>query len=86
MTTTAQAPPETVTSGKLLVTCDEAAELLSLGRSLLFEMVADGRLGPEPVRFGRKSLFVLAELCDWTQARCPGRTAWLRMREGRANG
>jgi len=66
---------------KLLLTFTEAAALLNLSRSLLYEMAADGRLGPVPVRFPktRKALLGTDELLRWVSARCPPRAVWRAM-------
>ncbi len=79
-------PPAVPAPAKLLLTFAEAAELLNLSRSLLYEMDADGRLGPLPVRFPktRKALLRAKELTDWVDAGCPGRTKWLALQAGPA--
>lgn len=67
---------------KLLITPPGAARMLSCGRTMLYEMSADGRLGPEPVKFGRKVLYRVRELEDWVTAGCPCRNEWRKQRQG----
>ena len=67
----------TATPESLLVSAREAAELLGVGKSLLYQMASDGRLGPVPI-LGSK--YSRQELIDWVHKRCPAREQWLRMR------
>ena len=64
----------------LLVPASEAARLLSVGRSLFYQMHSKGTLGPMAVRFGRKTLWRVDELRAWTEHSCPGRDEWLRLK------
>ncbi|MBP8304722.1 MAG: helix-turn-helix domain-containing protein [Phycisphaerae bacterium] len=64
----------------LLVGIGEAARRLSVGRTLLYEMACDGRLGPRPVKLGRRTLVRADELTAWVAAGCPPRVKWLRDR------
>jgi len=81
--------PSTMTSPKdnetMILTCTPilvdakgAAAILGLGRTLLYQLHASGRLGPRPVKLGKRSLWVRAELEDWAAAGCPTREEWLR--------
>jgi excisionase family DNA binding protein len=65
----------------LLVPVSEAAKMLGVSRSMLYIMAADGRLGPIPIQFGRKCLYRVTELREWTQANCPPRPIWLKRQE-----
>jgi len=67
---------------QLLVNANGAAGMLGIGRSLLYQMASDGRLGPMPIAFGRKTLYRVEELRAWTAANCPPRNLWLKQREG----
>jgi len=69
-------------AGKLLLSFAEAARILGVSRSFLYEMNASGQLGPLPVTFGRKTLFAAQELAAWVAAGCPGRTKWLALQAG----
>ncbi len=71
----------------LLIPVDETCRLLGVGRSLLYQMSSDGRLGPKPIKaFGNKTLFNLQELRDWiNEGNFLSREQWLRLR-GAVNG
>jgi excisionase family DNA binding protein len=65
----------------LLVDFPTAARLLGVGKSLLYAMHADGRLGPVPITsFGRRSLLRTAELKAWVAGGCEPRRRWLARR------
>ena len=64
----------------LLLDATGASKLLSVGRSLFYQMHATGRLGPLSVAFGRKRLWSRLELQLWVEAACPPRDQWLRLR------
>lgn len=66
---------------QLLISSADAAAKLGVGRTLFFEMLCDGRLGPQPIRFGRKTLFRTDELEKWVQADCPPRNQWMKIRK-----
>ena len=61
---------------KLLVGFKGAADLLSISRTLLYEMHADGRLGPRVHKLGKRSLLNRQELSDWVHADMPPRRLW----------
>jgi len=63
----------------LLIEAKTAASLLGVGRTLLYQMAADGRLGPVPLKFSGKTLFRYRELCEWVESGCPGREKWLQI-------
>ena len=60
----------------LLVSFGEAAKLLSISRALLYQMHADGRLGPLVHKLGRRSLLVREELQRWVAQGMPPRVKW----------
>jgi excisionase family DNA binding protein len=64
----------------LLLDFTAAAALLGIGRTLLYEMHVDGRLGPLPARLGRRVLLRSAELRDWVAAGLPCRQRWQAQR------
>lgn len=64
----------------LLVSAANAAKLLSIGRSLFYSMDSSGELGPQSIKFGRRSLWRLDELRAWIYSGCPGRDRWIAMR------
>jgi len=71
---------DSATVEKLLVDVTEAARMLGIGRTLLYEMLVDGRLGPIPITFGRKKLWRTEELRHWVEAACPGREKWQQIK------
>lgn len=63
---------------QLLVSSGDAAKMLGIGRSLLYSMAADGRLGIMPIKFGKRTLWPVDELRRWVAAGCPCRKLWLK--------
>lgn len=61
----------------LLLSAEEAARLLGIARSHLYQLHSSGRLGPLPVKLGKRSLWNRKELEAWTDAGCPVREKWL---------
>jgi excisionase family DNA binding protein len=55
---------------RLLLTADDVAALLSVGRTKLYQMLAEGRI-PPPVRLGRAVRWNADELRQWVAAGCP---------------
>ena len=49
----------------LLVDVQEFADLLNISRSTLFSLVSAGRIGPQPIRLGRRRLYRRIEVVDW---------------------
>ena len=66
---------------KLLVSANDAAAMLGIGRSLLYSMASDGRLGITPIRFGKRTLYNVDELRRWVKAGAPCRKDWRKARE-----
>lgn len=64
-------------TGRLLVSIPEAARMLGVGKTLLYAMLNDGRLGPAPIKLGNKTLLRVSDLRDWVAANCPPRAQWL---------
>ena len=65
-------PPES-----LLLSAVEAAALCGVKKSLWW---SSGRLGPLPVKLGRRTLWRKDELSAWVQAGCPARDKWQKMK------
>ena len=65
-----------MTEAPLLLSFADAAKLLSISRALLYQLHADGRLGPMVVKLGRRSLLSRAELEAWVRAGLPPRVKW----------
>ena len=73
------------TTEKLLLSADEAAALLGIGRTHFWGLHSSGRL-PMPVRLGRRTLWVAEELRAWTENRLPNgelmnREQWILFKE-----
>lgn len=60
---------------KLLVSAYEAAEMLGISRSTLYDFNQRGII-PLPVHLGRRTLWRADELRQWVEAGCPGRGTW----------
>lgn len=60
----------------LTVTAREAARLLGISERHLWTMLHDGRLGPQPMRFGRAVRWNRAEIEAWLSAGAPSRDDW----------
>lgn len=73
--------PDNSTESPLLVDAPAAARLLGIGKSLFWSMHSSGRLGPLPIRLGRRTLWRKDELTAWIKAGCPARDQWQTMRE-----
>lgn len=63
----------------------QAAALLGISRSKLFEMHKAQTFGPEPVlKAGRLRRFSRAEVVAWFEAGCPPRTKWQAIKSANA--
>jgi excisionase family DNA binding protein len=67
------------------LTAAQAARLLGISESHLYDLMKEGRFGPEPKRMGRARRFDRAEVLAWFRAGCPTRARWqaLQQRGGR---
>ena len=65
----------------LLLSAKDSAKLLGIGRTLFYSMYSSGRLGPLPIRFGRRVLWDRKELEAWIEAGCPKRDRWLEVED-----
>lgn len=63
----------------LLVSASDVADILGIGKTLLWEMNSAGRL-PRPIKLKRKTLWKLSELERWVEADCPPRDQWERIK------
>lgn len=61
-------PPE-------LVGLPDVCAMLGIGRTMLFDLVREGRI-PPPVKVGRLNRWRRAEIRDWTHAGCPPADEW----------
>ena len=62
----------------LLLSVDAAATLLGVGRSHFYGLHSSGRLGPMPIRLGRRTFWSQKELEEWVKCGCPGRQQWIQ--------
>jgi len=62
----------------LLIPASAASKLLGMGRTCFYAMESSGRIGPSPLRFGRKVLWSRAEIERWVECGCPPRDRWLK--------
>jgi len=69
--------------GALLLSVSDAAQLLGIGRSHFYALHSSGRLGPLPVRLGRRTLWNRQELTEWCNSGCVSRREWIAMRKGK---
>ena len=81
MTETHNFQLETTLNIALLVDADSGAALLGISRRHFWALHSSGRLGPLPVRLGKRTMWVRTELEEWTASRCPNREQWLDMRK-----
>jgi len=66
----------------LLLSAEDAATLLGVSRSHFYGLHSSGRLGPLPVRLGKRSLWRRDELESWVASDCPARQCWEEMKGG----
>lgn len=64
----------------LAVGIDEAAAMLGIGRTLLHELDAAGKL-PAPLKLGGRIVWRVAELRAWMAAGAPDRERWESIRK-----
>ena len=65
----------------LLLDAEEAATLIGVSRAHLYALYSSGRLGPTPVRLGKRSLWRRDELESWVASDCPSRQQWQAMKD-----
>ncbi|MFC1739613.1 helix-turn-helix domain-containing protein [Planctomycetota bacterium] len=73
------APPDSIE--RLLVSAEQAAAMLSIGRTHFYSMLSSGTIGPMAHKFGRRSLFSVQELRDWVSAGMPPRQRWIEQKK-----
>jgi len=72
-----------LTTEPLLVDGEAAARLLGISVRHLLSLDSGGRI-PQPVRLGRRRLWVVEELRAWARAGCPARDQWRVIQEERS--
>lgn len=66
----------------LLLDSFESAMLTGISRAHFLAMHSSGRLGPLPVRLGRRTLWQREEIEGWIRKSCPSRDVWLEIQKG----
>jgi predicted DNA-binding transcriptional regulator AlpA len=68
----------------LLLSAKEAAKLLSISCGHFWGLHNSGRLGPMPIKLGRRTLWSRKELEAWVAADCLSRRQWVEMKKVKA--
>lgn len=63
----------------LLVDAAGAAKRLSISRAHFLAQHSSGKIGPLPVKLGRRTLWGVEALRAWVNAGCPDRETWLKV-------
>ena len=63
-------------SDPLLGTLPKVAVLTGIPLRTCERLASTGRIGPTPIRLGRRKLYRLAEVREWVALGCPGRAEW----------
>lgn len=66
----------------LLLSAEDSAALLGIGKTLFYSMHSSGRLGPLPVKLGRRALWNRREIEASVEAGCPARQQWRNRKLG----
>ena len=66
---------------QLLVGAEQAAAMLSIGRTHFYSMLNSGTIGPMAHKLGRRSLFSVQELREWVNAGMPPRQRWIEQKK-----
>jgi len=65
----------------LLVDAEALARMLGISKRSVYNMHADGTLGPLPVSLGSRKLWRTEEVSRWVAAGCPRRELWIEKAE-----
>ena len=63
-----------------LLSANEAAKLLGIGRSLFYSLRSEGKL-PRPRQLGGRVLWQKAELEKWIDHGCPSQQKWESLKD-----
>ena len=77
-----EAETGTQINGSILLKTPAAAAALSMSETQFRNQLAQGRIGPRELRFGKSVRYCRAELEAWARAGCPKRQDWERMNNG----
>lgn len=75
--------PESVPDGVATLSAAQAAEFYGVSRSLWWKLHAASQL-PDPIRLGRRVLWLRSELDAWVRHGAPSRERWRAIRGGGA--
>jgi predicted DNA-binding transcriptional regulator AlpA len=64
----------------LLLDIQQLCKSLSIARPTYYKILANGMLGPLPIKLCRKVLYSKGEIERWVQAGCPHRKIWQSMK------
>lgn len=64
----------------LNLSMETASSFLGISRTMLYQMQADGRLGPTVQKIGRRSLLNRKELECWNNCGMPPREKWQKIK------
>jgi predicted DNA-binding transcriptional regulator AlpA len=70
----------------LLLDAKAVAAMLSISRSMLYQISNTGELGPMSIKLGKRRLWRYDELAAWVRAGCPSRGAWVKMAQDQGFG
>jgi len=70
----------------LLLDAKAVATMLSISRSMLYQISNTGELGPMSIKLGKRRLWRYDELAAWVRAGCPSRGVWLKMAQDQGFG
>ncbi len=66
---------------QILCSIGDASKLLGIGKSKFYQMLAQNLIGPSEIILDGKKMFLVSELRAWTEAGCPSREKWQKMKE-----
>jgi len=70
----------------LLLDAKAVATMLSISRSMLYQISNTGELGSMSIKLGKRRLWRYDELAAWVRAGCPSRGVWLKMAQDQGFG
>ena len=70
-----------ITVEPLLISVGAAADIIGIGKTLFLQLEQSGRIGPLPIKLGRRKLYLLSELREWSNMRLPTREKYLEIKK-----
>ena len=65
----------------LLLSTEDAAKILKIGRSQFYRLHSAGKIGPLPIRTLGRPLWSIKELESWVDNGCVNRERWQKIKE-----